>query len=447
MFNFSDKQTINKKKCLLFYRRFKSFLNLKPKQSAFKLSYPILLILISATLSSKSFANQDTEYSVAQTLINNHQRLSHWVHQHLEIALEKRIIANINGFRQILSNSDLDSDHWGLPGAVIAAPSVEFDQTRTNPNTGELGEWQDYRGVWKRDAAITMRMIFRLLSHGPWSHRSFAFKIAIIKNYANFSETEQGAHRQRIPIDWGGPGDAMMITNPLIEPHFDLAKAKVNAFAQPNLRQWGEPQDDGPPLQIIAFLDALTVLDEISHQSIMNDSMAATQLQIHRIIRRNLRFIMQTLPLTLNFERSYFERWEETRAQSHFAVLLEQRYALSHLLNQFSQKMNVAQFYKFFGYTTDEIKKIIQNIEHHIQTHHLSQNIILAHFQIDHNQGLVRNKASGLDVQVLMASLETNKSIDPVSQHYLAPSHPLMRSTFFELDQTFKINIELIKIA
>lgn len=424
---------------ILINRKFNNFLLLQCQAlfSILILSSKSLFIFLTA-FSFYSFANQDQHFEKVKMPINNHHRLSNWVHQHLEMALEQRIIANINGFKQTLSNSDLDTDHWGLPGAVIAAPSVEFDPTRSNPSTGLLGEWQDYRGVWKRDAALTMRMIFRLMSQGPWKERSAHFKMSVIKNYASFSETEQGAHRDRIPIDWGGQGDETMLTEPLREPNFDLSKAKVNAFAQPNLRKWGEPQDDGPPLQMIAFLDALSVLSEVAQEPINKNTIKDIELQINRVLRRNLRFIMQTLPLTLSFERSYFERWEETKAQSHFAVLVEQRYALKSLLDKFLLQSSPKTFYAFFGYSVEEISRLIKNIEQHIKTYHLAQNIVLAHYNIDKDHGLVRSKDSGLDVQVLMASLETNKSIDSVSQHYLAPNNPLMRATFFRLDQAFK---------
>lgn len=403
------------------------------------------------------FSIQENSFAEAITIeetntpLNNHRRLSDWVNKHLEVALEERIIANINGVKQILTGSLLDSDHWGLPGAVIAAPSVEFDPTRVNPSNGELGEWQDYRGVWKRDSALTMRMIFRLMLYGPWKNRTDHFKTSVIRNYANFSEMEQGAHRIRIPIDWGGQGNESLLSEPLQEPSFDLAKAKVNAFAQPNLRMWGEPQDDGPPLQIMALIDALNVLSEntnnISEEFRNQNSVQINEItfQINRIIRRNLRFMMQTIPATLDLERSYFERWEETKAQSHFAVLVEQRYALQSLINKFSTTNTPELIFKLLGYSVEDIKSLVKQIEKHIHTHHLSQDYILAHYKIDKDHGLVRNKDSGLDVQVLMASLETNKLLDPVTDHYLAPNNPYMRATFFGLDQAFKQKYKINK--
>jgi len=394
--------------------------------------------IIRAEENLNSISSDHKKQAVNGPAVNNHRRLSDWVNQQLEVALEKRIVANISGFRQILSGSALDADHWGLPGAVIAAPSVEFDPTRINPGSGELGEWQDYRGVWKRDSALTMRLIFRLMSHGPWKNRPDTFKISVIRNYVAFSEAEQGSQRMRTALDWGRGGDENLIINPYLEPLFDLSKAKVNAFAQPNLRMWGEPQDDGPPLQIMALLDALQTLSQIS----IKNSLASNDLvpQIHRVIRRNLMFIMQTLPSTLKMERPYFERWEETKAQSHFAVLLEQRYALESLLVKYFAKTKEENFNKFFGYSKSDITNLIKQIEKHIESYHISEEYpyILAHFNIDQNHGLVRDKRSNLDVQVLMASLETNKFTDDESRHYLSPSHPSMRATFYHLDRAFK---------
>lgn len=189
--------------------------------------------------------------------------INQWMSDYLILALEKQILANINGFRQVISGRASDHDVWGLPGGIVAAPSVEFDADRYNPNTGKTGEWQDYRGTWKRDSALTMRMVFRLMTHGPWKDWPFHKKLYAIRNYANFTEFEQGTHRLRLPIDWGGDGDESMLRNPLQEPEFDLARAKVNPFSQENVRQWGEPQDDGPPLQILALLDGLKVVHSV----------------------------------------------------------------------------------------------------------------------------------------------------------------------------------------
>jgi glucoamylase len=382
------------------------------------------------------------------TKIDNHKRVSDWMSNQFVFALEKRIIANINGFKQILTGSSMDADHWGLPGAVIAAPSVEHDPTRINPSTGALGEWQDYRGVWKRDAALTMRIIFRLMYHGPWKNWDSNKKIRLINNYATFSEFEQGTHRNRQPIDWGGAGDSSLLSTPLQEPSFDLAKAKVNPFAQSNIREWGEPQDDGPPLQSLALLDALIVLNDI-HNSDKAVSIQDSVDTIYRVLRRNIRFIMETAPNTLKGQRTYYERWEETKAKSHFAVLLEQRYSLlkaKYLLlkNNSEEKIN-----SFIGKSVEEIDKLVYEIEQYIGDYHLSleKGHVIAHYEIDRNQGLVRNKESNLDVQVLMASLETNKFGDSEVNHFLSPNNPWMRATFFKLDQAFRNKYQINKLS
>lgn len=377
--------------------------------------------------------------------IDKEKRISKWISDYYLLALEKRIIANINGFTQILTGSVMDHDPWGLPGNVIAAPSVEFDRERRNPATGELGEWQDYRGVWKRDSSITMRMIFRLMNHGPWRIWPAHKKLYVIRNYVNFSEFEQGTHRIRPRIDWGEPGDESMIENPLQEPLFDLSRAKVNAFNQENVRLWGEPQDDGPPLQTITMLEGLKVLTHLKPnempfaQDVINS--------LYRVIRRNVRFMMSTIPNALNLQRTHYERWEETAAQLHFAILMEQRYALHQVKNVLLKNSDPEKFKAFLGYSVESLDQTIGRIEWRIQQLFLSKQKghILAHYLIDSKQGLVRSKDLNLDVQVLMASLETNKFGGSDDNFYFAPSDPWMRATFYHLEQAFQKKYKINK--
>lgn len=406
-------------------------------------SYSFILFLFN----SYTFAdnNGNKHATLPSSIEDKEHRISKWISDYYLLALEKRIIANINGFTQILTGSPMDHDPWGLPGNVIAAPSVEFDRERRNPATGEMGEWQDYRGVWKRDSSITMRMIFRLMNHGPWRDWPAHKKLYVIRNYVNFSEFEQGTHRVRPPIDWGGPGDEHMVNYPLQEPQFDLSRAKVNPFNQENVRMWGEPQDDGPPLQTITLIEGLKVLTLLSSnempfaQDVINS--------LYRVIRRNLRFMMSTIPSALNLQRTHYERWEETAAQMHFAILMEQRYALHQVKYVLLKNSDADRFRAFLGYSVKNIDQVIEKIELRIQQLFLSKEKghILSHYHIDTKQGLVRSKDTNLDVQVLMASLETNKFGGNDDNFFFAPSDPWMRATFYYLEQAFQKKYKINK--
>lgn len=394
-----------------------------------KFFYTTMLIAIWGTINPHWALAQTSPTSMEQ----HEARINQWLSDNFEVSVE-RILENISGARQVRSGDYFQSDRWGLPGAVLAAPSVEHDREKINPSTGELGEWQDYRYVWKRDTALTMRLVFRLMYTGPWQSWSSAVKYQIISNYVNFVRAEQAAHKIRDEIEYTGVGNETLSQSPLSEPEYDLSRARVNAMAQPNLRQWGEPQDDGPPLQTMALLDGLRVLRSLTD---LNDNLGL-EGALMDALRLNVRFMLQTIPKSLSGQRHYYERWEETRAELHFAVLIEQRYALLSTLNLVSnwddQKVS-----KLFGYDRSTISDLILQIEEAVEEKFLLKplNYIGAHFSISKDHGLVREKPSNLDVQVLMASLETNKFSDSEEMHYFSPSHPWVRSTFVSLYRVF----------
>jgi glucoamylase len=324
------------------------------------------------------------------------KRVSTWVDDQYKFAF-KWILENIVGAKTLLFNIP---DDRGLPGAVIAAPSVVLDSTRG------AGEVQNYNWNWKRDAATTMRLVVRLIGDGSFDSWPVSARVGLLKNYVNFCETEQLAH---------------LMPN----GEFELGHAKSNLRGEKYEGPWGYPQNDGPPLQNIVLDEIIRLL---SAKKIVDPALRVTTL---RVFRRNVTYILK------NYDKAAVERWEEVKAKSHFSILLEERKALLVALSTMDNLTPVER--ALSPYTADQLKTAVKEIETLIEKRHLSKErgYILADFETINDESLVRDKKSQLDMQVIMSSLLTNKFWEMHEDTYMSPSDPWVRATFNKLREQF----------
>jgi hypothetical protein len=319
-------------------------------------------------------------------------RLRDYLEDHVPYAIQM-ILHNITGAQTIISQIP---ETRGLPGAVIAAPSVVHDADR--------GETQNYNDRWKRDSAIVMRFIFRLMQNGELSILSNKQKEQFIKDYVTFCQKEHAAHL-------------------LPDGSYELGHAKVNLMAEKNPKPWGYPQNDGPPLENFALYEALHVLDKY------RISNAAMTGQILELFNRNIDYILK------NYMKPAVERWEEVKAESHFSILVEMRAALQLALTLDNEKSGI------INASAADIQTAMTAIETLITKNHVGPDgVIKAHHNLINNGSLVRDKKTALDSQVLMTSVNVNKywEMHKGDNLFYHPSHPSMRATFQRLAVAFQ---------
>lgn len=330
----------------------------------------------------------------ADLVMDKNVRLSEHMLSQLTHSLQ-RVLENFVGAEDLVFCNPSQALR-GLPGAIIAAPCVVEDHAR--------GEVQDYMWRWKRDAAIVMRFLVRIMTKGELDALPSAQKFALLQAYVHFCEREQLAHRT---VDG-----------------FDLGHAKVTLFGDRNLKPWGYPQNDGPPLETIALFEILKLGQAIAPGNL------EFQRVLSRVLERNVVYMLK------NYDKPSVERWEEVKAGSHFSILAETYVALdsavraSRLLDpSVRPQLDIVA-----------IENARMAIAHRIHDRHLqvSPTQILSHVDLILDGSLVRNKVSALDTQVLMTSIAINKYWEMGSSElFYPPSHPLMRATFQRLRDAF----------
>lgn len=295
----------------------------------------------------------------------------------------QQILDNIVGAKHILFDAPADSR--GIYGAVIAAPSVMADDLR--------GEVQDYRWRWKRDAAIVMRYLARVMLDGALAAVEPARRIALADAYVQFCEREQQAHQ-------------------ILPNVFELGHAKVTLLAEKNPLTWGYPQNDGPPLENFALYEILKL-----YRAVGADPVLVQRLM--KVFIRNTEYILQ------NYGQAQVERWEEEKANSHFSILLEMHGAL-----RLALELGVEN--------PSRVEHVRDVLAQWIRQRHISADgAIISNYQPWLEGSLVRDKYSGLDTQVLMSSLFLNKWWDESGERFFAPNDPHLRLTFHHLRSAF----------
>lgn len=371
------------------------------RQSLLSICVIFIVPCIFLNLPMMALAVEETSISRGHVdLSKQSDRLSRHMAAQLSYSLEQ-ILNNIVGANHILFDGPVDER--GLPGAVLAAPSKEWDPVRQ--------EWQDYRKNWTRDAAITMRLVFRIMANGELDDLPAKRKIAFARAYVEFCERAQSIHFK--------------------DGKYDLGHALVMPDGKPNPNEWGYPQNDGPPLQVIA-------LSEILH---LMKSLRMVDLPLQRLIltvmKRNIDYMVD------HYDNPAVERWEEEKARAHFSISVEilrglrTAYASAEM---FDPSLN-ARVALNPSILLPAMIDLSNKIEERFVAHR--DDFIPAKFYMIPDGSTVRNKTSGLDMQVIMTSIAMNKywemNLPQVREDFIyPPSHPLMRATFDRLREDFR---------
>lgn len=357
-----------------------------------------IIYIVAANFYTLSSNAKESESDVKTT---DPHRLSRHIGAQVPHSL-KRILDNFVGADHILF--DGENDLRGLPGAIIAAPSVVHDLER--------GETQNYAWRWKRDAAIVMRTLVRIMMKGELEKIDAHRKLAFVRSYVEFCEKEQLAHFK--------------------DGHFELGHAKVSLQAEVNALPWGYPQNDGPPLESMALFEILNLMKQDGLKDI------PLQQLILRVLKRNLDYMLA------HYGEPAVERWEEVKARAHFSILAETQAALrgaQKAIDLFDPSLKA-------GDQIDQV--LIEKAQAHLgeilayQFAGADRQYIPSHLDLIPDGSLERAKNSALDMQVLMTSVAINKYWEMSLEEKLAnenfiypPSHPLMRATFYRLSHAF----------
>lgn len=351
-------------------------------------------------LSLVSSAGEESPMSRGRIDLSKHSdRLSRHMAAQLSYSLDQ-ILNNIVGANQILF--DGPEDLRGLPGAVLAAPSREWDPVRL--------EWQDYRKNWTRDAAITMRLVFRIMAKGELDYLPAQRKMALARAYVQFCEKAQSIHFK--------------------DGKYDLGHALVMPNGKPNPNEWGYPQNDGPPLQVIALSEILQMMRELRTVDI------PLQRLILTVMKRNIDYMVE------HYDNPAVERWEEEKARAHFSISVEMLRGL-HTAYASAEMFDPSLNARVALNPSILLPAMIDLSDKIEQRFVLGQSFIPAKFEMIEDGSTVRNKSSRLDMQVIMTSIAMNKywemNIPQVREDFIyPPSHPLMRATFDRLREDFR---------
>jgi glucoamylase len=352
-------------------------------------------------LSMMVSASEESPASRGRVDLSKHSdRLSRHMKAQLSYSLDQ-ILNNIVGANQILF--DGPADQRGLPGAVLAAPSREWDPVRK--------EWQDYRKNWIRDAAITMRLVFRIMAKGELDYLPAERKMALAEAYVQFCERAQSIHFK--------------------DGKYDLGHALVMPDGKPNPNEWGYPQNDGPPLQVIALSEILHLMRELRIVDIPLQKLILT------VMKRNIDYMVE------HYDNPAVERWEEEKAQAHFSISVEMLRGLHTAYS--SAEMFDPSLNARVALNPSILLPAMIDLASKIEERFIGAGVefIPAKYYMIPDGSTVRNKASRLDMQVIMTSIAMNKywemNLPQVREDFIyPPSHPLMRATFDRLREDFR---------
>lgn len=230
-------------------------------------------------------------------------------------------------------------------GVVIASPQ------RAAP---------DYYFHWTRDAALVMKEIIAEYEAAPFgSIRKLEMRHRL-EDYAFFS-----LENQNTPAAEG------------------LGEPKYHVDGRVFTGDWSRPQNDGPALRALTFLQWAAVLER-------EGNLAPSKALLQAILRTDLDYVAARWQLVNH------DIWEETYA-THFYTRMAQRKALT-LGAQWMEKMgevSLAQHYR------TQAQQVAQDMDRFWST---EKNYILSNIDW---QGGVNFKHSNLDSSVLLAALHS----------------------------------------
>jgi glucoamylase len=261
-----------------------------------------------------------------------------------------------------------------VKGAVIASPQTQ------NPN---------YYHHWTRDAALTMDVVLQLWMQNPTGSRG-AYWQQKLEDYLSFSQMNQ---------KMGSLG----------EPMFEV---DGRVYAEP----WGRPQNDGPALRAIVFIQWAERLIQMGKIDYVKAHLYSPTLPAQSVIKADLEYVAS------HWMQASIDLWEEVRAK-HFYTEMVQRRALlmgAALARKLADPA-AASWYEAQA----------RGLERQIARHGQNQNgWILA--SLDWEGGL-NSKTSNLDVAVILGVLHGRIP----GQNFFSVSSPMVQKTFLKLTEVF----------
>jgi glucoamylase len=283
-----------------------------------------------------------------------------WLQQEAKIA-EAKLKQNI-------------SPQGTAPGVVIASPQTQ------NPN---------YYRHWIRDAALVMDVVLQLWAQNPTGARG-AFWNQRLEDYLAFSLKNQAA---------GSLG----------EPLFEV---DGRIYPEP----WGRPQNDGPALRAIVFIEWAEHLIKMGKADYVKTHLYSPTLPAKSVIKADLEYV------AAHWMHGSIDLWEEVRAK-HFYTEMVQRKAL---IMGAALARKLADPGAAAWYETQA-----RNLEKLIARHAQNQSGWIQ-ASLDWEGGL-NSKTSNLDIAVILGVL--HGSIP--GHNFFSVSSPMVQKTFVQLTDVF----------
>lgn len=201
----------------------------------------------------------------------------------------------------------------------------------------------DYAMVWTRDEALgqfrrlqRMEDLFR--KHNPTAEDE-ARKIRMLGNLMNYLAFTEKIQRAPMPLtEYGGTKIVGTGHNPGV--------ANVHADGTPNMKEWGNPQNDGPALRARVFMRLVRFLLRYKNDPTVRKVLPDPKQTIRRIVSgtpRDRSVLLTDMDYTLQHtavdeSRNAagriecpglgFDYWEECMARRHFSTMNAQHQAL-----------------------------------------------------------------------------------------------------------------------
>lgn len=274
------------------------------------------------------------------------------------------------------------------PGAVVASPS------KHNP---------DYFFHWVRDAALVMNVVVDCYDASQTSADKTRFG-KLLDDYASFSAQNQLTKNPSGDAERRRQGNAAWNLADVGEPKFEV---DGRAF----LDGWGRPQDDGPALRAITFLNYI--------ESIGTHALLADRQDLFRIIALDLEYVVK------NWQNPSFEPWEEVRGHHFYTKLVERRALIrgAALAERLGDTASATRYAETAKAIANEIPK------------HWDESASYLRATLPENKSGHPEKTSDLDSQVLLATLHSGGDDD-----FYSVTNDRVLATAYRLIQTCRKN-------
>lgn len=237
----------------------------------------ILKVILFSLVLHMGFAAQAEPNSCEKALFSKSNVTTAWLQSQNPLAVY-HILKNI-------SPDDLPVP--ALPGTVLAA--------RTNY----------YFYHWVRDAGLVMTTVVGQYRHSNTEEQKKSLEKKMVE-YLSFSKHVQGIEA-KTPIEH--------------EKYTGLGEPKYHLDGRIFTDPWGRPQNDGPALRAISFIEWANVLIEEGKIDFVRKHLYEGNLPALSVIKRDLEYISH------NWKAPSFDLWEEVKGH-HFYTRMVHRKAL-----------------------------------------------------------------------------------------------------------------------